>query len=537
MGITAVKKAILPALIFVTISVSGSLAQEVPVYLGNKEVYLFVEELASMGIVDVNSAVKPWSRIQIAGFLSNVQERRNELTTRQQKTLDLFLKDFGKELHSDKNFNRRFDAFYYKDTLFSLTINPVFGGEYFHNSNGNIYHRWVGAEAFGYIGKSWGVYTSLRDNHESERISEDKYLTQRLGANYKITGKGGDFSEMRGGISYSWNWGSIMVGKDHYSLGTAYNGTNILSGRTPSFPLIKLRIKPVAWAELNYMHGWLISEVIDSSRTTTFQGGKREVFHPKYIAANMITLTPFKKLNISFGNSIIYSDQAPSPAYLAPLFFYKSVDHTLNGTSSNDIGQNSQMFMDISSHQIKHIHLYATLFLDEISLERMRNKNTHSNFYSFKSGARISNWPIKNVAITAEYTRTNPQTFKHYEPTTTFESNKFNLGHYLTDNADEVFTSIEIRPYRGLKLWGSYTKSRKGPDTSNHPTRLGLPFMETVVWKQEEITLGAMYQVYADSYVFVELSKSSITDIGGIYTPTYFKGDQNTVSFGMNYGF
>ena len=87
------------------------------------------------------------------------------------------------------------------------------GAQFFHNSNGNIYHRWVGAETFGYIGNGWGFYASLRDNHESERISEDTYLTQRMGANYKVTGKGGDYSEMRGGITYSWKWGSVMVGK------------------------------------------------------------------------------------------------------------------------------------------------------------------------------------------------------------------------------------------------------------------------------------------------------------------------------------
>ncbi len=520
-----------------TLYTSAAVAQEVPVYIGNTEVYLFVEELAAAGLVDVNSAVKPWSRIQVSKFLTTAQEHRSDLTTRQQKMLDFYLKDFGKELHADKHFNRRFDAFYYKDTLFTITINPVMGAQFFHNSNGNIYHRWVGAETFGYIGNGWGFYASLRDNHESERISEDTYLTQRMGANYKVTGKGGDYSEMRGGITYSWKWGSVMVGKDHYSLGTAYNGTNILSGRTPSFPIVKLRVKPVKWAELSYMHGWLVSEVIDSTRTTIYPGGKREVYHNKYVSANMITVTPFKRLNISFGNSIIYSDQTPSPAYLAPLFFYKSVDHTLNGTKSNDIGQNSQMFMDISSHQIKHLHLYATLFVDEISLERMRDKDRQSNYVSFKAGGRLSNWPIKNVSLTTEYTRTNPQVFKHYQPTTTFESNKYNLGSYLTDNSDELFTSIEIRPYRGLKLWGSFTRSRKGPDTSNDADRIGIPFMASVVWKREAIALGAQYQVYSDSFVFVEFCKTSITDITGIYTPTYFKGDQNTISVGMNYGF
>lgn len=513
-------------------------AQDIPVYIANKEVYLYLEELASLHIIEVNSAVKPWSRMQVAKYLVLAEQKRNMLSVRQQKMLDFYLKDFGKELHGDKNFKRRFDALYYKDTLFTITINPILGGTVFNNSNGTIYHRWNGAETYGYIGKSWGFYASLRDNHESERISEDTYLTQRMGANYKITGKGGDYSEMRGGITYSWSWGSIMVGKDHVVMGTAYNGSNILSGRTPSFPLIRLRIKPVKWAELNYIHGWLVSEVIDSSRTTYFPGGQRDVFHPKYIAANLITVTPVKDLDISFGNSIVYSDQAPSPAYLAPLFFFKSVDHTLNGMNNN-AGQNSQMFFDFSSHQIKYLHLYSTLFLDEISLERMFNKKEESNFYSIKAGSRLTNWPFMNVALTVEYTRTHPLTFKHYEPTTTFESDKFNLGSYLTDNADEIFISLEVRPYRGLMLLGSYTKSRKGPDYSTLTTnRLGLPFMAYVVWQREAFTLSAQYQLQTDSFIFLEVCKSDIVDhSGGIYTPNYFLGNQTTVSLGVNYGF
>lgn len=522
----------------VVVNILPAKAQDVPVSIVNNEVYLYLEELAGLHIIEVNSAVKPWSRMQVAQYLVQAEKKRNMLSRRQQNMLDFYLKDFGKELHSDKNFPRRFDALYYKDTLFTITINPILGGTVFNNSNGTIYHRWNGAETYGYIGKYWGFYASLRDNHESERISESTYLTQRMGANYKITGKGGDYSDMRGGITYSWSWGSIMVGKDNFTMGTAYNGSNILSGRTPSFPLIRLRIKPVKWAELNYIHGWLVSEVVDSSRTTYFPGGVREVYHPKYIAANLITVTPVKNLDISFGNSIVYSDQAPSPAYLAPLFFYKSVDHTLNGMSNN-AGQNSQMFFDFSSHQIKYLHLYATLFLDEISLERMFDKNKQSNFYSVKAGTRLSNWPLKNLALTVEFTRTHPLTFKHYEPTTTFESDKFNLGHYLTDNADEIFVSLELRPYRGLRLLGSYTKSRKGPDYSSLTTnRIGLPFMTSVVWQREAITASAQYQLLTDSFIFLEVCKSSIIDhSGGVYTPNYFLGNQTTISFGLNYGF
>jgi len=84
----------------------------------------------------------------------------------------------------------------------------------------------------------------------------------------------------------------------------------------------------------------------------------REVMHHKYIAANIFTIEPFKRLYISLGNSVVYSDVGVHAAYLIPVMFYKSIDHTLNGTS-NYSGQNAQMYFDISSRQIKYLHVYA----------------------------------------------------------------------------------------------------------------------------------------------------------------------------------
>ena len=117
---------------------------------------------------------------------------------------------------------------------------------------------------YAYIGKHWGFYASLRDNHESEPISDSPFLIQRMGGNYKAAY---DYSEMQGGLTYSWDWGNIGLIKDNHSWGSNYNGSNIQSGRTPSFAKISLQLNPVKWFEFNYYHGWLVSEVIDSTRS------------------------------------------------------------------------------------------------------------------------------------------------------------------------------------------------------------------------------------------------------------------------------
>ncbi len=508
--------------------------QEVYQHISNTSIYQFIDELANQQIIDINSAVKPYTRRFIAEKLSEANATREELNPRQQKDLDFYLKDFHKELKPDKQFKKRRDLFYYKDSLFTFSLNPILGIQYWTNNNGSVYHRWNGAEVFAYIGKHVGIYASLRDNHENKKISEYNQITQRFGANYKAKY---DYSEMRGGITFSWKWGSFGLIKDHFSWGNNYNGANIFAGRTPSISQVKLHLEPAKWLEFTYTHGWLVSEVVDSTRSfyyTTPHGDEyRKVYHNKYLAANIFTIKPFDRFRFSFGNSIIY-DHEIEAAYLTPFFFFKSIDHTLNSGIDN---QNSQMFFDISSRQINHLHLYATLFLDEIAIGRMFDPDEHSNFYSAKLGFRLSNFPLQNLSLTTEYTQTNPLAFRHYVSTLTFESNQYNMGHYLQDNARELFLSLEAKPIRGLTLHLSYTFAQKGPDhTALDSNRLGLPFMESIEWESRMFAFRTRYEVINDGYVFAEYMHRSVNGVTE-YLPEIWQGTTNTFSFGVNFGF
>ncbi len=512
-----------------------SYSQSVYQHVRNTGVYEFLDELANEGIIELNGSVKPLSRMQISQFLSTANKYREGLNKRQQGELDFYLKDFGKELNATRNFKRRFDAMYYKDSLFTATLNPIGGGISFYNDSAFAYRRWVGAEGWGYIGSNFGLYASLRDNAENIRMSSPFFLTQMQGGGYKPSGKGGEFSDMRGGLTWTWNWGSIGIIKDNVEWGSGYNGTNILYSRAPSFTMLKLRLHPVKWFELNYIHGWLVSQVIDSANSYSYAGATRRVFRPKYIAANFFTFKPWKSFNVSLGNSIVYSDMDVHPAYLTPLFFYKSVDHHLNGMS-NITGQNSQMFFDLSVRSIKHTHLYITLFLDELSMKNMFDPQKHSNFFSLKTGFRLSNFPISNLSLTAEYTRTNPQAYEHIIETTTFTSNRFNLGHYLRENSQEVFVSLQYRPYKTLKIESSYALAQKGPLLANNQTgRLGLKFLETVVWEANTFELKGIWQFINDGYLSFAGQYGSIRG-DKTYTPTHLWGNQLTFVFGLTFG-
>jgi hypothetical protein len=361
-----------------------------------------------------------------------------------------------------------------------------------------------------------------------------EYLTVRSGGHIKNST---DWSEMQGGVTYSWKWGSAGLVKDGFTWGNNYNGANIFGNRNPSFTQIRLHINPVSWFDFNYFHGWLNSMVVDSSRsylvTNSYGTDYREVYHKKFIAGNLFTFTPFKNFNISAGNSIVYSDLDFSPSYLIPVFFYKSVDHSVNSGIGN---MNSQMFFDVSSRQIEKLHLYATLFVDELSVSRIFKKDEW-NFVSWKTGFRLSGIPVSDISVTGEFTYTYPLAFQHNVPTLTFESNGYNLGHYLRDNAREWYISLEYRPLRTMRINLWFLDAISGPDyTELGGSRIGNPPLSSVEWHNTSLGLKTSYQVINDLYTWLSFSVSDISGDDRL-SPEYFYGKRSSINMGLTLGF
>jgi len=549
-------------------------AQEVPHPIANAGVYEFLDELAALKMIDLNSAVKPYSRLYIANRLKEAEGKREELNIRQQKELDFYLMDFGKEMGREGEVamggegevamggegegvigrkgerekgrwfggkrpsdgsqrNLRRDLFYYHDSLFSITVNPIIGGEFFINSDGKATYARNFGEARAYV-QRWGFFASLRDNHEKPFLGRPEYLTKREGGHIKGST---DWSEMQGGITWSWKWGYAGFVKDRQQWGNNYNGANIFGGNNPTFVQLRLNLKPAKWFEFNYFHGWLNSMVVDSSRSywvnNSYGPDYREVYHKKYIAANMFTITPVKNLKISAGNSIVYTDRHFNPVYLMPLFFYKSVDHTYTSGVDN---MNSQTFIDISSRNIKHLHLYATLFIDELSVARFTKKDEW-NFFSWKTGFRLSNFPVQNLSLTTEFTYSYPLSYQHYVPTLTFETQNFNLGHYMRDNSREWYIALDYRPVRTMNVGLYFTDAIRGPDYTELGTpRVGNPPLAKVEWQNTVFGLRSSYQLINDLYIWLNYTISSITG-DNRWSPQYFYGNKNTLNAGITYGF
>ncbi len=288
---------------------------------------------------------------------------------------------------------------------------------------------------------------------------------------------------------------------------------------------------------MTWLYGWLTSMVVDSARsywTSNAYGLEyREVYHTKYISTSLFTFRPVPRLYLSIGNSIIWSDPRLSPYYFMPFFFYKSVDHGVNSGIDNS---NSQMFIDISSNNIRHLHLYGTLFIDELSTARFTTDDY--NFFSWKGGLRTGNFSfLPNTWFTAECTFTYPLTFQHIVPVTTYENQGYNMGHWLRDNSRSWYLALDYKPLRAmtLRLWHEW--SERGPDyQSIGGSRLGLPYLETIEWSNVATGFEASYLITGGVQVSASLTFRNVEGRNDWY-PAHLYGQTTTFSGGIVWGF
>ena len=472
-------------------------------------------------------------------------------------------------------------AFHYADKNFECKFNPIIGMDLTMNGHGMAMHRWWGAEIRMDIVDHVAVWGSIRDHSYSgdhlnkeyyasvgqgigygARLSEPGYLNNLPGAYYHYMRYGGDYAEVRGGIkAYAW-WGSIGLVKDNVQWGDSYYSANILSGRAPSFPMIELKLKPCSWFRLDYIHGWLASGVVDSTyyrvEENPIDGSSHRMYRTagKYLAANMLTFTPVKRLDLSIGSAVVYGARNMAAAFSIPITFFNSMDYQMNSGAMLD-NENSQIFFNLSSRNLKYTHLYASVYIDEINWARLKPSNPEHNFYSWKVGARVANWPVKDLSLTAEFTRTNSGTYQHPYRVLTWASNGYNLGHYLGDNAQEVYVALAYKPVRGLSLTLSYVNATKYNEYlyTRHKESEFIrqkQFAEKV-WRNDEVKLHAVYEVVNNAYAFVDVGWNSARgfdvtseptidevrlDAQGYlkrYTPAFYWGENVTVKMGFSF--
>jgi hypothetical protein len=529
-------------------------AQEIPVHVTASDVYDFIDELSNEKIYPVNSCIKPYSRKDIIDVLLVADSLRDKLSFRQKECLDEYLFEFtgsnSKKPRKEKPLWKLLPPeFRYTAKNSGIIIRPIYDFHYSAYRGGTPFYQTGGGVELIFHKGIVSAYANLTDHYyKGDILVKPNYLISGLGGNYKINegGRvGGDFSEMRGGLVINWKWGRIGLVKDHIQWGDNNFGGMIFSGQNPSFPMLTLHVQPFKWLALDYFHGWLVSEVIDSTSSYFSKPGwYRGVYQPKYIAANMISFRPWKYLNVSIGNSIVYSDMPVQWVYLIPVLFYKSVDHTLNHGIDN---QNSQIFLNISCRNLKYVHLYGNVFIDELSIRRIIDTDRY-NFFGYKLGGTLSNWPIKDLALDLEGTIIYPLVYKHRVASLTYASNNYRLGYFMGDNSLDLHARLRYYPINYLSAELHYEYALHGNEVGyvNNEYLDKHPLIKDKAWERHLISARISYRPVIGLKVFTEVFYSKIHSYNAdgmtaqqyqdMYSPETFHGNNLFFNLGLHLG-
>jgi len=522
----------------------------------NSDVYPFLERLFISDAIEYHSEIKPIPRKEIAGYLLEALGNKQKLTAIDIEEINFYIQDYADEVSFITDTLKfklprvelcttgqtgRFRFFDYRDSTFTFNFDPILGFEGASMWGSGFTHRWNGLEFYGYFPEGWGYSLDFRDNLETgENIDRERRNSPLPGISIsKAENNSIEYSIVNAEVNYNWSIGNLSAGKYYLNIGSGKAGQIILSDKAPSFPMVRFDLKPTDWLTFIYFHGWLKSNIPDSStyRYTSVEGRESISDIPKYIASHMFSFYIAQDVSLSIGESIVYSGNV-EPIYLIPVMFFRLADHYLSSSGSNT-GDNAQIFAD-ASYRIRPINtkVYGTIFIDELSLESIFNGGNLSSI-GYTLGAEFTDLLIKNSSFIVEYSSLQPFLYTNSDDAQTYSSHTYQLGHWIGSNADMIYGSYSQNILRGLKLRLSGWYFRKG-QSELPEQQYQSPYPPTLYGDRRndfKLNLSCEWQPIHNLYLNGFYEYSDISDQEEGRTPQFQLGASNNFGASISYGF
>ncbi len=454
-------------------------------------------------------AAKPLSRLTLAKQLKSLETSVDKLSAVERETYEFLRSEFRDELVRIEDPGAVTDQ---RQHLLSFDVDEGVGhldpNVQFINKNvknESVRTLSFGAKVYGYAFQKLGLYFNFWFNRESGSARD---ATKQNSPETGVVVQRGmpDFFEYNStDVQLTYQLGAVELSleKMHnvWGYGQRSTGTVIFSEKSPSYPQIKLRIPFTSWLDFVYVHADLHSNVVDSvasyhANSSFAKDFYRTVYRPKYMAAHQFEFTPVRGVDISIGESIVYSDKGPELIYLIPLMFFKSAEHYNRDTD------NAQLFGSLDLNVIRNINAYFSLLIDEIDTDIMFDPETNRNQLGFTTGLRLFDLLGPDQELVVEYSRLNPWVYSHKFPAATFTNNGYDLGHWVGQNGDDLYVEMNYRPLRPLLVGATFERYRKGglADVADQYGGPHLPFLYGPVRKQMSYGLYGRYQFVRDGF-------------------------------------
>ncbi len=523
-------------LFFIFVSISN--AQIIYETLNNP-VYSFLERMAVKKLIDLNLSVKPYSKKEIAVVLKKLRKNINALNRVEKEELFWYLKRYGLEINGKPS--KKLGEFGYSTSSALFRAFPIAGYEISTVGPAKGYSKWIGARFEGSVNKLSLFFEYLDTGEFGDNVDVNKKLTPETGHFYKTAPNGIEFSDVKGGIIYDFGYGSLSLKKNYVNWGSGKFGKLFLSSKAASFPHVEFKLNPLPWLSISYIHGWLNSMVLDSSRFYySYQGNIQpflvETFINKYIAANYISFKPKDWLTFSVGNSFIYSGDL-RPEMFIPVMYYKVMDHNTGRGDVND--GNGMIFFDLNVNYFKNINLYGSLLIDVLEIRPLLKGEFYKSWFGITTGARLIDLGFENLDLFLEYSMLNPWIYENKYITTNYKHLGYVLGHWIGNNADLLSFRLNYKFIANLDLSLKGEIFRKGGAEDIYYAyieRKKLPFLFGNNRREFSIEFSAVYYPLHNLYVKGKYRYSSIHDDEEARTPDFLLGEKNSFILSVSYG-
>lgn len=437
--------------------------------------------------------------------------------------------------------NNKVELFDRKDSLFSLRIRPAINLQLTNAYGEKQQLEGWGWSMMGRIGENVEFRMDFMDNSLTAKKYDYTWeLTNTPGRIYSRKSNGNfQFSETNGSMLYHNSFITIGLTKEKMELGSGIRGQFVLSDKAPSFPAFYMKLSPADWINIYSMHGWLLSNITDSVNSYQTEMGLRSVEYSKYFVMHAIQVYPVPEVSITAGETIIYSDRSIYAGYFIPFLFYRSVDHQFT-YGSGESGNNGSFFVETSVRPCRNLTTFFSLYLDEFSLTDFLKGSNNRNQFGYTIG--LKSYPLSegNLELDAEYTKILPWVYSNWIPTQTYRNSDYILGHYIGQNADQLYVELKYTPTSriSLKLYGEAIRKGGYSDIKNqYNFNIEEPFLYGPRLNETSVGLDCAYEVLVSTYLRVEVVHSKITDQDATRTPLWMQGSHNSMSVGLSHGF
>ena len=323
------------------------------------EVYEFLKRTEARGLLnDYKDAAKPLSRMQIAVALIALEKHVNDMTHVERETFEFLKTEFNFEIlkisGDPQPSEIRWHILSQELSKGVMNFDINFNYRRMYTDDELTSDRSLGLKTYGYVYNDVGFYFNMVDNKESGKLDTFRMHTPEQGIVHSRIGP--DYFEYNeSDAQFTWQIGSFAFSleKNVNIWGYGRNGNVIFSNKAPSYPQFKMRVPISNNIDFVYFHGELNSNIIDSSRSyyVIYPNSSlipfRQVDHLKYIAAHQIEISIINGIDLSIGESVVYSDRGPILIYLIPIMFFKS------GEWYNRDKDNVQMFGSLDLNLVK----------------------------------------------------------------------------------------------------------------------------------------------------------------------------------------